>query len=718
MNNIRGLQQQRVAPSSRQNDEEIIDLQALLSAIWRGKFWIMLAMIVGLFLGAIQAYVLATPMYRSTAVVMLNNREEQIIDRGGVISALGTNGAVLRTEVEVLQSRSLLGKVVDELNLMQDPEFNAALRPPSTRTQIRNWLRGLVTSAPADTSAEPAALTPAQERRRRESTINRLLSSLTVENVAGSLVFEVTVETTDPEKSAEIADTLVDLYIVNQLEVKFEASEQATSWLTDRVADLQMQLEEAESEVTDFRANTSLVSSEALSGLEVQVKDTRDRIASITSNLEGSRARLEALRAAETPQEQVDVTGDLQLQRLLPRIDEPEIAQSFETRFQQIVTRLESDIARDEAQLSTLQESLATLEAQRDRQSEDLITLQQLTREAEATRLLYEYFLGRLKETSAQQGIQQADSRVISSAVIPNGAASPRKKMILAISMVLGAVVGTALVLLREARSRSFRTAEQLESITGYATVGQVPMISSRRQRRRDTVIYLKEKPSSAAAEAIRNLRTSVMLSNLDTPPKVIMVSSSLSGEGKSTVALSLALNFSTMGKKVLVIEGDIRRRVFGQYLNTEQSEGVVAVLTGTHAFDDVVVHDELLGADVLLGDNAQVNAADVFSSERFSNLLEEMRRRYDIVIVDTPPVLLVPDARVIAQHVDATIFVVRWDQTQREQVVSALREFESVGAPVSGLVLNQISPRGMRRYGYGSSYGPYANYGSKYYVN
>ena len=208
------------------------------------------------------------------------------------------------------------------------------------------------------------------------------------------------------------------------------------------------------------------------------------------------------------------------------------------------------------------------------------------------------------------------------------------------------------------------------------------------------------------------------MLSNVDTPPKVIMTCSALPGEGKTTVAMSLTLNFASMGKKVLLIEGDIRRRVFGQYLTTEQTDGVVSVLTGARTFDEVVTHDELVGADVLLGDKGQSNAADIFSSTRFAELLKELRGRYDTIIVDTPPVLVVPDARVIAQHVDATVFVVKWDQTQRDQVISALREFESVGKPVSGLVLNQISPRGMKRYGYGNNYGPYSAYGAKYYLN
>ena len=706
MNNMRRVQQATGASSTQ--PDELIDLGAMFGALWRGKLFIALAVLISVFIGGYYAYIAATPMYRSTAVVMLNNREEQVVDIGNVLGGLGSDADVVNTEVEILKSRSLLGKVVDDLELIDDPEFNTALRPLGSFSRIKSQVKELL--LPSSEIAGPS------DARQKQATIDALLASLNIRNVPQSLVFQVTVETTSAEKSARIADTLVDLYILNQLEVKFEATEQATSWLTERVTDLQVELEEAEEKVKDFRASTSLVSQERLAGLEVQVKDTRERIENIQTNQETLKARLASLRAADTPEAKVEITGDRQLQGLLPRIENPAVAETFERRGSQIEAQIQADIARDEAQIASLQGSLATLEQQIDQQSEDLIELQQLTREAEANRLLYEYFLARLKETSAQQGVQQADSRMISPAVVPPQAATPRKSLILAVSAILGLMLGAAFVLVREVRNRAFRNATQLETATGYATIGQLPLIPAK--RRKDAITYLKEKPSSAASEAIRNLRTSVMLSDVDKPPKIIMTSSAVSGEGKTTVALSLALNFSLMGKQVLLIEGDIRRRVFGQYLQKDQTEGIVSVLTGAKKFDDVVIHSDLIGADVLLGDKGQSNAADIFSSKRFASLLEELRVRYDVIIVDTPPVLIVPDARVISQNVDATIFVVKWDSTEKEQVIGALREFESVGQPVSGLVLNQISPHGMRRYGYGNSYGPYSAYGSKYYVN
>ena len=431
---------------------------------------------------------------------------------------------------------------------------------------------------------------------------------------------------------------------------------------------------------------------------------------------DAASTRLAAVEAAQTPAQRVEATDDPQLRRILPRIDDPAMAEAFEARYQDTLTRLRSGITVQEGQIASLQRSLTDFESQTAKQGEDLIKLQQLMREAEASRLLYEYFLRRLNETSAQQGVQQADSRIISDAVAPRLPAKPRKSLILMMSLILGAVLGAAFVLIREFRKSGVMTAEALEALTQYPVMGQIPLLPNR--VRKDGVTYLRDRPTSAAAEAVRNLRTSLMLSSIDCPPQVIMTNSAIPGEGKTTVSMALAMNFGMLGKKTLLIEGDIRRRIFGEYLDAGQKDGIVAVLSGQRSFEEVVVRENLLGVDVLLADKAgSVNAADIFTSERFAELMRELRTSYDAIIIDTPPVLIVPDARVIAQHVDSILFVVGWDSTERSQIVNALREFESVGKPVSGLALNKISPRTMKRYGYGG-YGAYSHYNSDYYQN
>ncbi|GGB26384.1 polysaccharide biosynthesis tyrosine autokinase [Allosediminivita pacifica] len=706
--------------ASYEDGASALDVGAILGALWRGKWIILISAIGMLMVGIYYAYEVATPRYTASAVVALNSREEQVVDLNSVVSGLSADSSVVNTEVEVLRSRNLMGKVVDTLDLTSDPEFNPQLRDRSIMQritgQVKSWIRSVL-SQPPQTQASGAVLGATEDRSARDTATSLLLGATEVRNIPLSLVFRINVETTNPRKSAAIADTIVDLYIQDQLEAKFEATEKATVWLTDRVSELQVELEEAEASVKEFRSSIDLVSREALIGLERQLKDLRDRAEATETRRDEAAARLATLESAGTPQEQVEALGDSQLEQYLPRLDEPQIAQAFETRLQQIEIRTRQELQRAENQLNALRNSATELETQIDRQSDDFIRLQQLTREAEAVRLLYEYFLSRLKETSAQQGIQQADSRSLSEAVIPGGASAPNKALIFAICLLLGGIAGSVLVLFREARNNVYREPQSLEKGTGYPVMGQVPLLPAR--RRKDAIRYLAEKPTSAAAEAVRNLRTSVMLSNVDAPPQVIMTTSSLPGEGKTTLAMALTQNFSGMGKRCLIIEGDIRRRVFSQYTQDNDSEtGLISVLTGERSLSEVVYHMPQVGADVLRAGKTGTNAADLFASDSFSEVLRAAREQYDQIIIDTPPVLVVPDARIIAQHVDAVLFVVRWDSTQKGQVSEALRMFESVGRPINGTVLNQINPKGMKRYGYGHKYGAYAAYGSKYYVN
>lgn len=694
--------------------EDSIDLGSLLRTIWRGKWIIVAVMAICIAIGGYYAFVVAVPVYRSASVVMLETRQEQVVDLTSVLGGLNGSDAEINSEAEILRSRTLIGNVVDELDLVADPEFNTSLQPVSLLQSAKSSLRGLLGGGDDDVTRNPEE----EAAWIRNRTINTLLDHLSIRNLPQTLVFQVQVVSENPRKAAQIADTIADQYIRNQMDVKYEATEQATSWLSSRVSDLQGELEAAEARVRDFSARTDLIDNETLQALERQLKDVRDRIAGARSTLEKAQAQYAALLDAGTRAEQAKVANDQQLNRYLAQADgDGTMAEAFDNRFQQILTRAEVEVTRSRNQLVALENSRDTLAQQIETQSNDLITLQQLQREAEASRLLYEYFLTRLKETSAQQGIQQADSRLLSYAVIPETAIAPRKSLILVASAFVGFLLGVALVLIREMRADTFRSAGELERATASTVMGQIPMLPTR--HRRDVPSYLADRPASAAAEAVRNLRTSIMLSNMEHPPQIIGTTSSVPGEGKTTVSLALAQNFVGLGKKVLLIEGDIRRRVFSQYMEIgDGQQGLVAVLAGKAKIGEVVLQDDRIGADVLIAEGTSTNAADLFSSERFAALLSSLRDEYDYIIIDTPPVLIVPDARIIAQQVDAMMFVVAWDRTQKPQVMEALHLFESVNREVTGIVLNQISAKGMKRYGYGGKYGSYASYGQKYYVD
>ena len=701
------------------DSDSVIDLGVLFSTLWRGKWVIAICSFLTVFLGGYYAYVVAVPQYTSEAVVILETQQNNFLNLESVVGGLSGNSEEVNSEVEVLRSRSLMGKVVDNLDLVRDPEFVGLGDSAEPSVVARSIDRAkLAVKQVLNVGTTPVERTPEEEtRRKRDRAINELLSKINISNIPRSFVFQIKVTTEDAEKSARIADTIARLYILEQLEVKFEATEQATQWLSGRVSELQVQLEAAEAEVADFSASIDLVSVEALQLREVQLKDIRDNVADAEEAALNAADRLEALRAADDFRSKAAAADDIQLTRLLPRVEtDTQVADAFNLRYEQIIARAELDVTRAGQQVEALINARADLEQLIDRQGADLITLQQLTREAEAVGLLYETFLRRLQEMSAQQGVQQADSRVLSSAVIPLVPSAPRKALIVAVSLLLGLGLGAGLVLLREARQNGFRTAQDLESHAGYTVLGQIPSIPARNRKR--TLHYLLEKPASNAAEAYRNLRTSLMLSNVDNPPQVIISTSCIPGEGKTTNSLALAQNLTGLGKKVLLIEGDIRRRTFTQYFPNIPEKGLVSVLSGDVSLEDALVQDDALQASVLAGEKTSVNAADLFASAAFKTLISEMRDRFDAIIIDAPPVLVVPDARIIAETADAILFTVKWDSTSRIQIDEAMRMFHSAGQRITGFVLSQINARRMKAYGYGGRYGAYSGYGASYYKN
>ncbi|MCK0097149.1 polysaccharide biosynthesis tyrosine autokinase [Yoonia sp. F2084L] len=687
--------------------EDEIDLGKLFGVLWRGKLWIALCGILALVAGGYYAFKVATPIYTTSASVALETRQDQVVDIESVVSGISGDQVAINTEVEVLRSRRLIGKVVTDLDLTQDPEFNRTLQETSSLSlggvaaAVRENILGQTVTEPVYT-----------DQQIFDAVITTLLTKISVTNIRQSYVFRITVVTENPEKSALIANRLAELYVEDQIALKFEKTAEATEWLTDRVAELQIELETSETQLKDFSSNTDLISPEGLVALNRQLKDLRERQSDLTTTFATMDMRVSALKAALE-------TGDLsqmaaaadspEFTRLLGNATTPLTQEVFRNQYDALIARTELERSRAQTQLATVELSIVELSESIETQSVELVALQQLQREAEASRLIYEFFLNRLKETSVQQGLQQAESRILSAAVVPNGPSAPRIPIILVLSLLLGLMAGAAIVLLREFSQNTFRVAEDLEARTGYAVIGQVPLIPAR--HRKKVLTYLQDKPNSAAAEAIRNLRTSLLLANLDKPPKVIMSTSSIPGEGKTTQSIALALNLAGLGKKVLLIEGDIRRRVMNEYFGIPEKPGFLSVMLGEVALRDALTTLPDMKCDVLLGEKSQTNAADIFSSERFGAFLDTLRGQYDFVIIDTPPVLAVTDARIIGRWVDTTIYTVRWDSTSHRQVLDGLKAFEQVGVKVAGLVLGQISARGMKKYGYGDSYGAYQSY-------
>ena len=684
------------------------DFRTLLLTLWRGKMIISVASVVAVLLTTYYVFAVATALYTSSVVVIFDTRQTSVVALPSVIAAVSGEPSSVTSEVEVLRARTLMTDVARHLHLMSDPEFNADLREPGLKTRLRSGIESVLGGGQ---SFGPPATDDDRTGRDLDRIVNVLLSKVSVRNIPGSHVFRISVTTQSPEKSAIIADTIARLYIDNQMNEKQHATEHAAKWLASRVAELQSQLEDAEAQVAQFTASTALISAPALQDLERHLKELRARIAAAHVREAKTQGLLGKMVDAQTPHDKVAVADDVLLAQMLSsgRLTPDRIAE-FDDRYRDILSRVRIEADRAALQLAPLQASETKLDLQIDQQGQDLIALQQLTREAAATRLLYEHFLSRLKETSAQKGIQQADSRVLSHAVVPSFADSPRKSLIITMAALFGFTCGALYVLVQEASNTSFRTAAALETFSGLPVLGQIPALDVGRVQ----PARLNLACDARRMEAMRGLRTSVLLSQKESQKQVFLVTSAMPGEGKTTIALSMGEVLSGLDKKVLVVEGDVRRGRLRQRFKDLPEAGIVSILNETAQIGDAIHRPEGYGADILAANSTRKNPADLFSSRRFRDLVQTLRAQYDYIIIDTPPVLAAPDACILAKLADTVLLTVKWDSTSDVQIRETLRLFRSTGVNVSGLVLTQISLKGMTRYGLGGKHSCYADYAAR----
>ena len=342
-----------------------------------------------------------------------------------------------------------------------------------------------------------------------------------------------------------------------------------------------------------------------------------------------------------------------------------------------------------------------------------------MEREAQANRTLFETFLNRFKQTSSQEDLQTADARLISTANLPTDAVFPKPKVMIPLSIIIGFGLGVMLALLMEYLDRGFRSMEQVEQHNDLSPLGLIPELAT--VKGAANILpqdFVADKPTSVYAEAIRTVRTALLLTdNFGTTARSVLITSSQPSEGKTSFTLSLARLSAMSGQKIIVIDCDLRRPNVHRGLNLQNKMGMVDILLGTHKLDEVIQKDKRSGVDVVSTGRNVPNPADLLASENMRKLIADLKTRYDLVIIDSPPVLAVADARVLSQLADKTVFLTRWAETPRDVVLMAVKQLASNGANLAGILLTRVNLKKNARYGYADS-GYYGRKYSQYYSN
>lgn len=644
------------------------NLNEFLRVLWRRR-WLMGATLVLVFCSTLLVLTQLERRYTATAQVMVDPRQQNVVDLEQVLSGLPVNAETIQSEIEVLTSRSLAARVIGENKLDQLGEFNAG--------------PGLLSSL----LGAPKA--PQQATRNR--MIDLFLDRLEVRAAGRSRVIDISFQSADPELAAKLANSIADLYLVEQMEAKFDATRRASAFLDERLAQLQEDAEKAELAVARFRARMN--QGVALSDPSAAEALANQEITAVSA-LERAKGRLQQLQ-------------DLQ-QGGAPDADTAWLGQQ--------ISKAQSEVAEAESALTRVQEQQKSQQIQQDDPNEAAVKLRTLERDAQASRALFETFLNRSKQTREQQGLERPDARLIARADVPVAPSFPDTRLALLLALVGG--IGAALVLafLAEQLDSGFRSSDQIEAQLGQPVISMMPELRSIGVKDVAPETYIMTKPNSSFSEAVRMLRTSLLLSNVDHPPRILLLTSALPGEGKTTVALTLAKLAAASGEKVIVIDADLRRpRVHGA-LGLENNKGLVELLAGHATFDQVLQNSEKdgKGFSFIPAGKSTPHATELIRSQQMRRFVRALANSYSLVIIDSPPVLPVADAKVLATLVDKVVYIVRWRDTRREIVAQAVKQLREVNADFAGIVLNQVDVRRHAEYSYSDSgyyYGRYRKY-------
>lgn len=737
-----------LAPQPRQQDDDI-DLRELLRKIWRRRGIILGTVIVLTVLAALVIFQL-TPRYTASTLVMIGARENQVVDVEAVLSGLSDDDKTIQSEMQVIGSRELAAKVVAKLRLDRKPEFNPALQVPGAWATLfdpktylpEDWIPVFYGAQVVRRQSEEELV-----KREFERVVTRFLDGLTVATEGRSRVVRISYQSLDRRQAAQIADSVADFYIVAQLDAKFQATQRANEWLNTRLSELREQVLVSEQAVEEFRKSSGLLrgkettlAAQEVSELNTQLVIERTKRAESEARLRQVEGLLSSPGGSETATEVLEspLIQNLRQQEATVERRAAELASEFGPKHPRIITveaemadlqakirsevnrivdGLRNEVAVARARVAALSGALNDLKRRMGDLNEADVQLRALEREAQANRALFETFLTRSKETDTQEGFQQADALIISRATIPEAPSYPRKKLLLAFAVGIAGLVGILLAFVVEKLDHGFRSMEQVESMMGAAPLGLVPALKGVTAIGKSPPHYILEKPASAYAEAIRSLHTNLLLSDVDKTPKVILLTSSLPREGKTSVALSLANLMASVGKKVLIIDCDLRRPSAQKHFDASARPGLVECLLGQVTLEEAIVEHPTSGAELLPAGSPAPNPPDLLGSRQMKLLLESLAEAYDLVVIDSAPVMAVSDTRILARFVDKTVFLVRWADTRRETAMAGLRQVVEAGADVAGVLLSMVDVKQHASYGYADS-GYYYGRAKKYYTS
>ncbi len=690
----------RYVKVTQTKDQIDIDFRGFVLMLGRQKKVILSCALIGLSLAAI-ALNFMPAQYTAKAVVLVDKAQ----------SSGEHDTAFILGEVEVLKSRELAKEVVQDLNLMGDPEFNPRFEYEQSPAKVGKSFRTLSVY-----ESETRTLPEEAMAHDVDAVTDTFLDGLAVQSLSGSKVIEIEYKATNAGMAAKAVNSVVDHYMEQSLEIKFGAAKAMTAWLDGRLADLSAKVQEAEARIAEYthehglRAPTQKPSNSLADGVEAQAEleaaearlSEGVRVSSVLLNLKrdlsAQEASLAELSARYGPKHPTLIKAKAEAQALRAKIRHEE-GRSLKT--------LQDDVAAAEQRVEASKGDADIQEPPAGQQdSGNVAAYEVLLDEAQAARSVYEAFLKSYEQSSSQDDLQGVDARVLTRAAPPRSPSFPNKGLILSLAGLVSLILGLIVAVMIEVMNNTFRSANELEDALGYPCYALIPEMDDMTQK--ELTRYIVDKPSSTLAECVRSLR---MVLNLRPPtrtggekPKCVVVTSSLPGEGKTTLSVWLARLAAKSGEKVILIDGDLRRPNAHRCFGESNDASIVDYLTGEKELEEIIHKDEMTGLHKIYARSVPNSALDLVGGDKMGALVRSLKEVYDLVIIDSPACLAVSDARVLANMGDQLVYVVSWDDTPREVVAGGVKQFRDVGYADVAFVLSNVDVKRHMKYGYGDS--------------
>ncbi|HET9048709.1 MAG TPA: polysaccharide biosynthesis tyrosine autokinase [Chiayiivirga sp.] len=728
-----------LAREDRPDDDEID-----LLAYWRllvKRRWLILGILVSV-LSLVLIYTLLTPStYRATASLEITPQGMDIMQGQGIVGRVPWDPDFAETQIELLKSRSLAQRVAEDLRL-PGSDILLRLKPPSWMQRLRALVAPVEQAPPLPTVGResvfeptPAVAAPSNAAEEDETSasleaaVGLVSLGLTIEQKRNTHLVQVHYTSTVPDFSAKVANAVAEGFIAASMDRQLGASSYASKFLQDQLEQLRVRLEDSEAALVKYAQETSLVPGASGTSLASQnLTDLNTQLAHAQSQRIIAEARWDSVKDASNMALPQDVLKDsvlLDLQKSLVKLQSEyqEKLRTFKPGFPEMVA-LQSQIDTIQRQVDSAANNIrASMKAQFDTAVAQETMLNQkldelrdsvlitdrksiqynmLKRDVDTNRELYNAMLQRYKQFDTLGGARPSNISIIDHAQVPIIRFSPSLRRNLALGLLLGLFLGVGLALLLEFLDDTLKTPEDLETHLGIGVLGVVPRLQQQ------TPTQALRDPRSMFSESYRSVRTALQFSTANGTPRSLLVTSASPGEGKSTTAYTIALNFAQLGKRVLLIEADLRRPCLGRLVGVSSDVGLSSLLSGAATISQAIVRSPGNEFDMMLSGPLPPSPTELLASSKLVSLLTIAMNTYDQVVIDSAPVLGIADAPILANAVAGTLFIVQSGSSRIKASQLAVKRLHAARARLIGGVLTQHD---MRVSGY--SYGGYYGYGA-----